>query len=64
MIILAWLFGLTLIAAAWWRAFGADVHLGEAEATVSLDLYRAKCDEVERLERRMAALEALVRGGV
>ena len=63
-IILAWLFGLTLIGIAWWRAFGADTHLDVPETTVSLELYRAKCDEVERLERRVAQLEALVRGGV
>jgi hypothetical protein len=64
MIILAWLFGLALVGVAWWRAFGADTHLDDVEFVVPLDLYRAKCDEVGRLERRVAQLEALVRGGV
>jgi len=62
-IILAWLFGFALIGVAWWRAFGAETDY-RAELMVPLEEYRAKCDEVERLERRVAQLESLVRGGV
>jgi hypothetical protein len=54
-LILAWAFGLVAIVAVgrYITSLGEDI-----DAPVPLALYRARCDEVERLQARVRLLEA------
>ena len=55
-LIIAWAFGTVAIGLVWRHI--RDIEIDTIDAPVPLALYRARCDEVARLQQRVKRLEA------